>query len=466
MVINYTIDGKSVELAEILDSKESRVIRQKQMLEKARALISFTLNIPGSVKVFSLARKAFETGKNEIDAQLKRNNIETKYFLRTDKDTGIEGIWAVNEDSILLKKIMVAIDEYHPLGRLFDIDIISASGNKIDRCSIGYIERKCFLCDNPVISCVRNRNHTVDELLNSVVKIMGTYYVSEFAETMSSIAVKSLLYEVCITPKPGLVDRSNSGSHSDMDIFTFIDSSTVLTSYFRNITLKAFELKNIPPEQLIEHLQFLGIMAEEKMYAATFGVNTHKGIIYSIGILCIACGYLYSFSNGIKIDDIISMCRKIASKQSYRYFNEVSKKVKKTNGDNVYTNHRIKGARGEVSKGFPSVIQFGLPMFKKKILEKWGINSAGVYTLLNLMANINDTNIIARSNMETHELIKERIREILLKDDITEDDFINIGRKLDKDFIRLNISPGGAADLLSVTLMLYFLENNKILIFN
>ena len=107
------------------------------------------------------------------------------------------------------------------------------------------------------------------------------------------------MYEACTTPKPGLVDMNNSGSHSDMDIYTFIDSSSVLVSYFRKFSLAGIRYCNDEPYQLFEKIRYLGMLAEDEMLISTNNVNTHKGLIFSLGIICSALGYLFANEKAI-----------------------------------------------------------------------------------------------------------------------------------------------------------------------
>ena len=94
---------------------------------------------------------------------------------------------------------------------------------------------------------------------------------------ISSLAMKSMIYEVAVSPKPGLVDRFNSGAHKDMDFFTFIDSSMIFMDYFYKCTMTGIEFKEEDYSLLLKSIRPLGIEAEKKMFAATNGINTHKG---------------------------------------------------------------------------------------------------------------------------------------------------------------------------------------------
>ena len=482
-VTDFRIEGGiAVTLQEVLKAREDRVARQNEMLRAGNPLISFTLNIPGPVKRYHLSTRAFDIGRREIENQLNRNQIKVKRFLLTDQITGKEGLWSVETDVLALKSLMVAIDEGHPIGRLFDIDVISAEGDKIERKSVGFKERKCLICENPVHMCAGRRVHRTEELVKAAVQMIGQHLVNTYCERVSSAAVQSLLYEVCVTPKPGLVDSENNGAHQDMDKFSFIRSASVLAPYFKQIAQQAYNCRvnGIPPQELLNNLRYAGLMAEESMYLATGGVNTHKGVIYSLGVLCAAYGYACvcdradltgeTAASGVEIEldsmglePLIYLCSQMAFPLSGDTQGQTLTEKMMTNGERAYSEHRIRGVRGEVIAGFPSVRNYGLPALRQKLNAGWSINDACLWALLNLMANLDDTNILARSNVATLMRVQEKVRSIISDGCVLRpEDAIRVCRELDTEFIALNISPGGAADMLSVTLMIYFMEQEKI----
>lgn len=460
MKIDYIINGRAITLPEILEARDKRAALQRQLLNQEKVLISFTLNIPGPIKKFGLTIDSFNVGKASILAQLKRNKIAICNYIEVDENTGIEGLWVVKADALIIKKHMAALEEYHPLGRIFDIDVISANGEKIDRTMCNFPERKCFICSNPVFLCSRARKHSVEDLVQKTVDIMGNYFINSFCDKVASNALKSLLYEISITPKPGLIDRKNNGAHKDMDFFTFTDSTSVLYDYFKNITLEGYKRRAEPLDGLLDHLQYMGLMAEEKMYDATNNVNTHKGAIYSLGILCAAYGYLYHFSKEINAAESLAAAGSIARKKTEEYLSKISPESVFTKGDEIFIKYSIKGARGEAAAGFPTVKNHSLPALHKYLCKGWDMNTSGIMALLCIMATIDDTNIINRSNIETMAAMRNKISSFINKKDLNVSEVIEWTEALDKEYLILNISPGGAADLLIITFMAYFMEQD------
>ena len=121
-------------------------------------------------------------------------------------------------------------------------------------------------------------------------------------------ATRSLLYEVSVTPKPGLVDRLDSGAHTDMDFFTYLDSSVALTEYFRSAYLEGSTRSALAPPDLFTCLRKLGRQAERQMYAATSGVNTHKGSVFTLGLFCGGLGWLNGRGEQPDVPSLLRLC--------------------------------------------------------------------------------------------------------------------------------------------------------------
>ena len=269
---------------------------------------------------------------------------------------------------------------------------------------------------------------------------------------ISSFAMKALLYEVSATPKPGLVDRVGSGAHRDMDYFTFIDSTVSLHGTFYACTETGANFCG-EPKELLKLLRPIGIDGEREMLKVTKGVNTHKGAIFSLGIICAAAGHLLTESH--TTEDLCSYVKKM----TVELVQELKNNLSQTAGERLYHNFGVLGIRGEVSLGFPSVRKFGLPIMRKihseGILSK---NEMLIEILIRLLAHVTDSNVLSRAGLKGLELVQSSAeKSIALGGVYTQEGWYSIVA-MDQLFIDENISPGGAADLLAVTAMLYFLE--------
>ena len=449
--------GKHVTLDAVLGARESRAERQNELRGKHLcAVVSYTLNIAGPVKRFPLGDRCFYEGKKEIEKQFARLAPASAFpCFHFDAETGLECLWAVDVDAIKLKSAMAALEEWHPLGRLFDIDIITKDGEKLSRSIVGLPERSCLVCAEPGGGCARNRTHPLDEIQRRTHSIIENYFHQKDARLIAKNALRALLYEVSATPKPGLVDRYDSGAHSDMDFFTYIDSTSALAAYFHDMVAAGAAGRNTPPEALLTRLRFRGVAAEDEMFAATGGVNTHKGLIFSLGIICAAFGW-----HGAPfpaVDTVLQTAAEIAAPALCKDLEGVTPQNAATHGEAVFAKYGISGIRGEAAAAFPSVRFWGLPALRKALSSGKSYNDAGVETLLHLTAHVIDTNIISRSSSEVLKTLQEKLQAFFeTQPDNTA--VLEHAAQLNALFIKDNISPGGCADLLAITYMMYFME--------
>ncbi|MDR2870211.1 MAG: citrate lyase holo-[acyl-carrier protein] synthase [Deferribacteraceae bacterium] len=438
-----------ISLEQMLAAREERVIRQNKLSEKfSLPLLSFTLNIIGDVKRFTEADSCFYEGKNAIEALFKRKKITVVEKELINENTGLELLYAIQADATQLKSLLTELEDRHPLGRLFDMDVINVDGNKLSRVDLGLSERSCLVCGNIGAGCARSRAHSVEEVLVRTKTMINEHN----AEIASKQAMRALLYEVSISPKPGLVDRHNSGAHTDMDFFTFIDAATELGSYFRDITKIGAATRTTPLAELLPLLRARGIQADEEMFAATGGVNTHKGLIFSLGIICAVIGRRGLFCT--TTDDILADAGQVAAQA----LGDLKNTNVQTHGELVFAKHGMAGVRAEAAKGFPSVRDIGLPLLVYLCEEHgFSINDGGVMVLLKLMSKVADTNIVSRSSPEKLAEIQKRANDIFKSSIVNRDELIKQATQLDEELIKENISPGGCADLLAITYFMYFI---------
>jgi triphosphoribosyl-dephospho-CoA synthase len=286
-------------------------------------------------------------------------------------------------------------------------------------------------------------------------------FKEQVAHYIASLGQRAILYEVSTTPKPGLVDRDNSGSHKDMDFFTFMASSSALYKGIYECALKGMNFQEVDKTKLLDRIRRPGILCEESMFKATNGVNTHKGIIFSIGILSAVAGYLYMKSNKLNfnIDEVCDEVKEVCKDLSYKDFQHIPKKEKLTHGEWLFKEYGYKGIRGEVESGFLTVRNTAIP-----ILTKWSndndlsMNDLFLQMLISIMTQSEDTNVVMRGGLESLQYVKETSRKFLSLGGMYNKDANERLVELNNLFIEKNISPGGAADLLAVSIFLGMLE--------
>ena len=227
----------------------------------------------------------------------------------------------------------------------------------------------------------------------------------------------------------------------------FEASTHALRPYFAKCVQIGQSTQHLSPGELFRQLRTAGQAAEKDMYRATGGINTHKGAIYTLGILCGSIGRLWSAENPIAVcDAILSQSAQIVRTSVDADFAAADGK---TPGERLYLQYGLRGIRGEVADGLPSVKNIALPRFRQAIANGFSENDAGVYALLHLIANVKDTNLYHRGGESGAKWALESAQTMLSKvPSITEIE------ELDDLFIARNLSPGGCADLLAVTLFL------------
>ena len=440
-----------VTLLDILDAREKRVQRQQELLaEFSKPLICFTMNIAGPVKVNDLIREGFAYGLKLLQAQLA--GIPILHFEDRSADTGCEALLVADAPPETLKKLTTEIEDALPIGRLFDMDVLTGAGQKLSREDLGLPQRSCLLCGNPAYLCSRSRAHSVQALQEKTRQLLKDALEDAEGKRIAVLAQKALLYEVCTTPKPGLVDCRNSGSHRDMDIFTFMASTAALGPYFESCA--RIGMAQPDPDSAFQRLRFQGRLAEQTMFCATMGVNTHKGAIFTLGLLCAAAASLPKQARSAQA--VLSRCAALAKGLTCRDMGSVTEETAVTAGQRLYARYGITGIRGEAEAGFPTVLYAGLPALEESLHRGRTLNDAGCGALLAILAEAEDTNLITRSSRDTGLHIQREIRQLIRSEPYPDAQTL---AALDASFIAENLSPGGSADLLAATYFLHFLKD-------
>ena len=442
-----------VTLLEMLEARERRALRQQALLAQyGRTMVCFTMNIAGPVKNSSLIRRGYALGKKRLRQQLRLAGIGVAYFEEIQEKTGNEAIFLLDAAPLAVKQVTVEIEDHAPIGRLFDMDVLCPDGRKVDRQELGREGRKCLICGGMAQACARSRTHAVPELQEKTRKILEGALLREDCQTAARLASQALLYEVAATPKPGLVDRENSGSHRDMDFFTFQASVAALYPYFYqcvNIGRQTADAK-----ETFRRLRLPGKLAEGEMLHATAGVNTHKGAIFSMGILCGALGRLER-QQWRNPEVILAECAAMTEGLVSRDYGNLTPETAKTAGQKLYLQYGITGVRGQAEAGFPAVLNVGLPKLEAALAAGKTINEAGCAALLAMLADTVDTNMIHRGGYALAKETSENLKILLKKEPLPTKETLEA---LDAEFMRRNLSPGGTADLLALVYLLHFLK--------
>lgn len=166
------LNGIPVELPAMLAAREERAARQAAWLkEYACPLLSFTLNIPGPIKTSPDLRQGFEDGRVALEGRLRAAQLPCIAQMEVHNVTGDEALLAIDGDAAEIKRICTEIEEHHPLGRLFDLDVLAEDGTKLSR----PLPRRCLLCTEQAQVCARSRRHSVEELTAEIERLLTAY---------------------------------------------------------------------------------------------------------------------------------------------------------------------------------------------------------------------------------------------------------------------------------------------------
>ena len=251
---------------------------------------------------------------------------------------------------------------------------------------------------------------------------------------VADLVERALRLELDTTPKPGLVDRRDNGAHKDMDYALMSKSISALRPYLTRLAVES--AKDIDPAKIKE----IGIEAEKAMLKATGGVNTHKGALFCIGLSVAAASNLASATGSVQAYSFKELVSRVAS--------EIPS-AEGTHGAEAKRSFKVRGALENARLAYPELFSDWLPYYRGLENDPHRCHK----TLLHIMTTLDDTNILHRRGEEGLARAKSEAARLL-------EDFSESGlSSLNKDFIRENISPGGSADMLSLTMFINSIIN-------
>ena len=463
----------AVSVEDMMRARDERVHAQNEMLAAAAsfpaptALLSFGMNIPGAVKQTPLIRSGFLFGKERLTALLQREGhpiLRTHELRRVSGDSWLCLIAAPPE---AVKRLAVALEDSEPLARLFDIDVLDRKGQKLSREDFFLPPRRCLLCEEAAVVCARSRAHSVEALFSRCEALLREAFPlsASFFSALENHAALSLLDEVYAAPKPGLVDRIDSGAHADMKFEDFILSTAAITPFLREMAVTAYQSCFTLPASpdadaaLFPLLREIGKRAEREMYAATGGVNTHKGAVFTLGLLTAGAGLLYAKSGKLSAETILDEVQNLVGDTLELELAELrAGAAGSAHGEAVLHRDGTGGVRSAAAKGFPLLRSVALPLLRQYEAEERPAEASVLNVLLHLILHVSDTNVLYRGGKEALLTLRADCRNILSHGGAFTPEGNALLYELKETCKQRNISPGGAADLLSAALFLHRLE--------
>jgi triphosphoribosyl-dephospho-CoA synthase len=263
-------------------------------------------------------------------------------------------------------------------------------------------------------------------------------------------AVDCLLQELKTYPKPGLVSHIDAGSHTDMDADTLRRSATALGPYLCALAEAGAQNSDMG------RLRVIGIEAEAAMLEATSGVNTHRGAIFGLGLLCAAAGARWSGS--------VDSTAPLGSVVARRWGKEIMSGpvTLRSHGLEARRRYGAGGARCEAADGFPSVYGIGLPALKQAAsMAPADAEAVRVHACFSLIAVVEDTNLLHRGGTAGLCFAQSAARTFLDRGGVSQRDWRVRARTVHEAFVRGRLSPGGSADLLAMSLFVQALDSDR-----
>jgi triphosphoribosyl-dephospho-CoA synthase len=278
---------------------------------------------------------------------------------------------------------------------------------------------------------------------------------------LGALARQALIAEAELTPKPGLVDRRGSGAHSDLSLAVMRTSAFAIEPFIRQMAFQSMNER--PSARLRTTLAATGRAAENAMLRVTNGTNTHKGAIWTLGLLAAAAGrdedQLIRRRNAVRRNLNAAAIARAAGQIAS--FDDPHPAKNLSHGQIVAEKFGVTGARGEAVNGFPHIIEVGLPVLRARRCAHAPESVARLDALLNIMARLDDTCLLYRGGKLALQAAKQGAAAMITAGGAGSES----GRKhlyaLDTRLLELGVSPGGSADLLAGTLFLDAIERQQ-----
>jgi triphosphoribosyl-dephospho-CoA synthase len=266
---------------------------------------------------------------------------------------------------------------------------------------------------------------------------------------MGSLAVDCLRREVATYPKPGLVSHVDNGAHDDMDAELLNRSAEILLPFFTQLSEAGAAGHDM------DRLRVIGIEAERAMLVATGGINTHRGAIFGLGLLCAAAGFRRAYGLSVSLGDVV-----VARWSEQILAGPVALR---SHGASAGRRYGAGGARLEAVAGFPALYAYGLPALRQgRSLAPRDEEAARVQLCMALIAQLEDTNLLHRGGTKGLSFARQAAQKFLRDGGVGRPGWLGDARAIHEAFVARRLSPGGSADLLAMTLFVDALEGTGV----
>ena len=261
-------------------------------------------------------------------------------------------------------------------------------------------------------------------------------------------ATLALYDELALSPKPGLVTLTDRGSHDDMDATTLMRSLLALRRYF--VRIAELGAEGAP----FDALERCGIEAEARMARATGGVNTHRGAIFTLGLLCAAAGALATAGERLEAPGVRGMLLQ-------RWGDALAARANRPPalpGSRAAQRHGLRSASAEAALGFPVLFETAAPALQQALARGLAPASARLEALFHVMAVLDDANLAHRGGLEGLRFAQQQAGAFVAAGGAAAADGVERAQAIGRAFVARRLSPGGAADMLAAACLLQRLQ--------
>jgi triphosphoribosyl-dephospho-CoA synthase len=434
--MNSTSD--SLAASDFLAARDERQQELDRILGQIRAdeaasLLLISANVPGCDKLRPGISRLL---RGALDSLHKAAGIKV-LFTRRDL-LGSFCIASSRQSPVDVKRAALILEAETPSARLLDVDVYRPDGVQVDRAGLGLPPRCCLLCAEPACECIRLQRHSNRELLERVDSLLQPFVRfprSILPGTLATSLRMGALRELDLTPKPGLVDRRDSGSHADLSYASMLASVELLPLYFDEIL--GCHQNRRPLQDFVQ----AGIDAENRM-VREIQSNAHKGFIFLSGLVLMA-----ACACGGQAD----LLREKISEIAATFFSHFGSTV--SHGAGIRNCYGLGGIQAEAEQGLPAVFEHGWPRYREALEAGWGGEQASFYLMSVLMQRVEDTTAIRRCGLEGLSRLRRdgaRLQRLLERQQAPEQMLTD----LNQEYRRSGLTMGGVADCMALTFAL------------
>jgi holo-ACP synthase CitX len=417
-----------------------------------------SLAIPGAEKAPPGAGLALAAGVEAF-----RHGLGPGRLAELDRDSDALGPWAALEVDVApdeAKRFAILVEETLPYGRLLDLDVYGDGGAPLDRAALGLPQRACLACDAPARECIRAGRHGAAVLAARVDTLLAPLAPeASFPATLAAALERGAREELDLTPKPGLVDRRDGGSHPDLSYEAMLRSIERLPLYFDELLAAGGATPAPAPRpdprearagggRSLAACVAAGTRAEERMRRAA-GSNAHRGLIFLGGLLVLAASD--AARDGERPEE--SVLRRRVAALAADVLDLTAPSRADTPGARARRAHGVGGIVGEALGGLPAVFDAALPAFRATLARSGDRRRAALRAMAALMGRLEDTTALHRAGAAGLARVRDDGAHLAALLDAGGDPDATLSRWND-EYRRERLTMGGVADCLAVTLAL------------